>query len=298
MKLPFECFSHNFCANYEIWKIRVVVLLLVINIMSVLFSMLFQTMIVSVLYLLYMYPHVLQRRDVSSQYDGWMPSEMRFTCSQFLPTKVRDICKFATIQCENALKWTKEPMKTTCCLTPCPQNYNIARTPIPAPPHRRRIPQQVCGGYKALGKPPRGCFSAFKTATRRDFEHFVRSVTIWLASISQLTAMKRGDSYSNDIQFDENVDINNKLMLNLVITIHNPFHIIKCAFPNQTKLKTVHCEVTKRTLSATWLAPTLLTLAAMKWLQKSKSWLLWFEQLWFEDKPNYVVFNLYLTWKS
>ena len=199
MKLPFECFSHNFCANYEIWKIRVVVLLLVINIMSVLFSMLFQTMIVSVLYLLYMYPHVLQRRDVSSQYDGWMPSEMRFTCSQFLPTKVRDICKFATIQCENALKWTKEPMKTTCCLTPCPQNYNIARTPIPAPPHRRRIPQQVCGGYKALGKPPRGCFSAFKTATRRDFEHFVRSVTIWLASISQLTTMKRGGSCSNMI---------------------------------------------------------------------------------------------------
>ena len=117
MELPFECFSHNFCANYEIWKMRVVVLLLVINILSVLFSMLFQTMIVSVWYLLYMYPHVLQRRDISSHYDGWMPSEMRFTCSQFLPKKVRDICKFATIQCENALKWTKKSMKTTCCLT-------------------------------------------------------------------------------------------------------------------------------------------------------------------------------------
>ena len=96
---------------------RVVVLLLVINILSVLFSMPFQTMIVSVWYLLYMYPHVLQRRDISSHYDGWMPSEMRFTCSQFSPTKVRDSCKFATIQCENALKWTKESMKTTCCLT-------------------------------------------------------------------------------------------------------------------------------------------------------------------------------------
>ena len=54
----------------------------------------------------------------------------------------------------------------------CPQNYNIARTPIPTPPHRRRIPQQVSGGYKALGKPPRGCFSAFKTATRRKLSTF------------------------------------------------------------------------------------------------------------------------------
>ena len=239
MELPFECFSHNFCANYEIWKIRVVVLLLVINILSVLFSMLFQTMIVSVWYLLYMYPHVLQRRDISSHYDGWMPSEMRFTCSQFLPTKVRDICKFATIQCENALKWTKESMKTTCCLTClhikccCSVTYlgtklyskctklrinfwKIYTTkkicnqlpqvmthltpclmialrtvtlpgPLPAPPHRRRIPQQVCGGYKALGKPPRGCFSAFKTATRRNFQHFVRTVITWMASISQLS---------------------------------------------------------------------------------------------------------------
>ena len=46
------------------------------------------------------------------------------------------------------------------------------------------------------------------------------------------------------------------------------FHIIKCAFPTRPNPRTVHCEVTKRILSATWLTPTLLTLAAMKWLQK------------------------------